>query len=71
MRFKTGQFISETFRAAERLCVFFYSALSVAPLNATHKALYGRDLLNDTNGSTYGTLLRSLPVITAAMGIGL
>lgn len=58
------------------LCVFFYSrsestTLSVAPLTATHKALYGRDLLNDTNGSAYGTLLRSLSVITTAMGIGL
>lgn len=46
------------------------AALSAAPLNAT-QASYGRDLLNDTNGSTYGTLLRSLSVITAAMGIGL
>lgn len=46
-------------------------ALPVAPLNATHKALYVRDLLNDINGSAYGTLLRSLSVITAAMGIGL
>lgn len=43
----------------------------MAPLNATHKALNERDCLNDTNGSTYGTLLRSLSVITAAMGIGL